>query len=138
MLRQKEVDYYIRVAMKEGGLSAENIADILLHADCMKAKEEEILKTIPEIDTELYNRAFEMFTSMFPDIYGKGELRGKFMTVIRRKPSPCYLSGIVHDRDNGYITVDKRATGYEFKYGCNRGCKVNGLSKVRRFGAIKT
>ena len=89
-----------------------------------------------EFPIELYDQAYEIVNNKFPGVFAKGSTKGAFMTLLRIKPHPCHISGIIHEKENAYIGLTERMQVYRINYGCGRRCLKNG-SKTISCGSIK-
>lgn len=75
----------------------------------------------PAYPIPVFEQIFEK-TKHLTKYFKMGSVQGKFMTLLRTIPGPCYLSKKEHESDNAYLLV-KHVNGiYQVKYGCHRDC----------------
>lgn len=87
-----------------------------------------------EVDDSLAGEAFRRLNQRWDTGLSMGTGTGRFIPLNRMKPGKCPISNIEHESDNAYLLVT--STG-RIMYGCHRGCKVNGKSKLMDITPVK-
>jgi hypothetical protein len=71
---------------------------------------------------DVYDACFKLCDKIKPGIFKKGKIKGIKMNLMREKPKKCLLSGKFHENENAFLSIYKRETHYEIRYGCYRYC----------------
>ncbi|AEQ60731.1 hypothetical protein [Acanthamoeba polyphaga mimivirus] len=76
----------------------------------------------PSYDPIIYQKAFEIYDAIHPNIFKMGKVNGKYLTLIRLKPHKCFLSNKFHEQENAYLYISMSDTTYKISFGCYRFC----------------
>src|ERR1044071_6363767 len=76
----------------------------------------------PTYSREVYQATFELFETYQSNVFTKGKIRGKYLTLIRIKPFNCLISNNHHENENAFLTINKHETFYSVTFGCFRKC----------------
>lgn len=89
----------------------------------------------PLYDVKIYDMAFNIYQEINPGVFKMGKINGNILSLIRKTPSKCILSGRLHEHENAFIKIKKDGAQYSIRFGCNRFC-----SKTREIciGSITT
>lgn len=79
----------------------------------------------PCYDSIVYEKAFEIYKSIHPNIFKMGKINGSILSLIRKKPGTCLLSGKLHENENSFIAIQKKDDSYSVRFGCHRFCYSN-------------
>lgn len=87
----------------------------------------------PCYDIIVYQKAYEMYNSIHPEVFKMGKINGKYMLLIRLKSNNCLISSKIHDHENGFMIIDKEEDVYLIRFGCYRYC---GKTKYIQIGSM--
>lgn len=79
----------------------------------------------PIYEKYIYDKAFELYQTINPNIFQKGKISGNILSlrrIIIDKPSKCILSGKVHTSDNAFLVIKNHESTYSIRFGCYRFC----------------
>ena len=76
----------------------------------------------PSYEPIIYQKAYEVYESINPGIFKMGKIRGNILSLVRKAPSPCMLSGKMHEHENSFIKIIKDNFQYSLDFGCYRYC----------------
>ena len=80
-------------------------------------------KTIePIFEPKVYDRSLEICDKIQPGFFQKGKINGGKMTIMRKKPGKCLLSGNIHEKENAFLEIIKKEKHLEVRFGCYRYC----------------
>ncbi len=81
------------------------------------------LSVDPVYNSEIYDLAFELIQKIKPNVFKKGRVRGKYLSLLRIKPAECILSNKVHEKENGFLYIKEHYDlEYIVEFGCFRKC----------------
>ncbi len=87
---------------------------------------------------DIETKAFEMVDKKYPGQFKLGMGNNNFITLIRKKPGSCIVSGKHHDKESSYIFITETSTSHKVSVGCNRGCTFTSKNvKLKGIGSIK-
>lgn len=85
-------------------------------------------KIDPAFDNIIYDKAYELFEQINKNVFRKGKINGKFMSLLRKKvnkQSKCLISGKKHEHENAFLDINETDAGYSVSFGCYRFCGEN-------------
>lgn len=86
-----------------------------------------------EIDDATWKKAFNIVkTKINTSYYSIEDIDGSLMYLKRESPSPCPISGIIHDKQNPFISIFRD----KIYFCCRRGCKAPNGKKVLCLGSL--
>lgn len=82
---------------------------------------------LDDVNSDELTAAFNRWDKLYNTGLCIGKISGNYLSLIRKAPGKCPISGKEHTSDNAYII--KR--GYKILYGCHRGCvlKTDGIER---------
>lgn len=85
------------------------------------------------LNNNIYNLAFTLCDKVNPGIFSANKKYNSGISLLRKKPSKCILSGKLHESDNAYLIINKDTNEYTVYFGCYRNC---GCKKTIKIGNI--
>lgn len=78
--------------------------------------------TETEYEETIYKKAFELQNEKMPNIFMMGKCEGKFVSLIRKNKSKCFISGKIHENENAFLIINLFDNKYYVRFGCYRFC----------------
>ncbi|XWV25991.1 hypothetical protein QJ857_gp1089 [Tupanvirus soda lake] len=76
----------------------------------------------PAYDKVIFERAYEIYNKISPGVFKMGKINGKVLSLIRKKPNKCLMSGKIHEQENAFLIINKGESEYSVRFGCFRYC----------------
>ncbi|XWV24750.1 hypothetical protein QJ856_gp1033 [Tupanvirus deep ocean] len=76
----------------------------------------------PAYDKIIFEKAFNIYNGISPGVFKMGKINGKVLSLIRKKPNKCLMSGKIHDQENAFLIINKGDSEYSVRFGCFRYC----------------
>jgi hypothetical protein len=83
---------------------------------------EHLEQTDPVYPLKVYTAAFELYSTLQPDVFKMGKISGNRLGLVRLKAHNCLLSNRVHEHENAFLVIYDNKTIYDVKFGCYRFC----------------
>jgi hypothetical protein len=76
----------------------------------------------PIFDNNVYTKAFEICNTISPNVFKMGKINGSILSLIRKKPNKCLMSGKLHEQENAFLVINENESDYSVRFGCYRYC----------------
>lgn len=76
----------------------------------------------PVYDKIVYEKAYHIYNVIHPNVFKMGKINGRTVTLIRKKPYKCLMSGRLHESENAFIRIHQDNGLYVIEFGCFRYC----------------
>jgi hypothetical protein len=90
--------------------------------------------------SSLWYMAFDLVDKKYPNQFyhelDKIDNPKKVITLFRKSPGKCIISGKIHEKENSYMRISETKCSYKVSVGCNRKCTFSRGGQLKGIGTI--